>query len=212
MGEALEIQSKSLVSKPLKERKREAVLKAARESFLENGFAATSMDVVAARAGASKRTVYNHFASKEELFKSVIDEFHAWQFADARLPYNPQVEVRTQLLEIAQQEVEILCSPDYRAVYRLSLSELGMISELVKEKVSEEGADEHPFAGWVASASEAGVLVLNGDELAASHFIALLKGTFLWPVLIGYQEDMDKPQKDVAIESIVDMFLSRYKA
>ena len=59
----------------LSQRKRVDILEAARNEFLETGFRDTSMDRVAERAQVSKRTVYNHFPSKEVLFGAVIDRF-----------------------------------------------------------------------------------------------------------------------------------------
>lgn len=52
----------------LTDRKRVAIIDAAIEEFLAAGYDATSMDRIAARANVSKRTVYNHFPSKEALF------------------------------------------------------------------------------------------------------------------------------------------------
>ncbi|GAA3908382.1 TetR/AcrR family transcriptional regulator [Streptomyces lacrimifluminis] len=52
--------------------KRESILDAAVELFLELGFDQTSMDAVAAQAGVSKTTVYAHFGDKLELFRAVI--------------------------------------------------------------------------------------------------------------------------------------------
>ena len=51
---------------PLKltDRKRQAVVDAAIAEFRASGFEATSMDKIAATAGVSKRTVYNHFPVK----------------------------------------------------------------------------------------------------------------------------------------------------
>ena len=48
------------------EDKRSQILKAAELEFQEHGFQTTSMDRISARAGASKRTVYKHFESKEK--------------------------------------------------------------------------------------------------------------------------------------------------
>jgi AcrR family transcriptional regulator len=42
--------------------------------FVERGFSATKLDDIAARAGVSKGTLYLYFASKEELFKAVIQQ------------------------------------------------------------------------------------------------------------------------------------------
>ena len=58
--------------RPKSEAKAEAILGAAAELFLAQGFQGTSMDAVAKRAGVSKQTVYSHFANKEELFKACI--------------------------------------------------------------------------------------------------------------------------------------------
>lgn len=59
---------------------REHILLTAKDVFLEMGFERASMDVLAARAATSKRTLYAHFESKEKLFLAVVDlvrELHA---------------------------------------------------------------------------------------------------------------------------------------
>jgi AcrR family transcriptional regulator len=53
---------------------REAVLSAALEMFLQNGFAATRVEDIAQRAGVGKGSVYLHVRNKQELFQAVIDE------------------------------------------------------------------------------------------------------------------------------------------
>jgi AcrR family transcriptional regulator len=52
---------------------REHILLAAKDVFIEMGFERTSMDVVAARAATSKRSLYAHFESKDKLFLAVVD-------------------------------------------------------------------------------------------------------------------------------------------
>jgi TetR/AcrR family transcriptional regulator of autoinduction and epiphytic fitness len=58
----------------LTDRKREAIVRAAVEEFRASGYEATSMDRIAEVAGVSKRTVYNHFPSKEALFSMILEE------------------------------------------------------------------------------------------------------------------------------------------
>ena len=53
--------------------KRAQIIQAGKVVFLDNGFGAASMDVIAASAGVSKMTIYRHFRSKELLFAGVID-------------------------------------------------------------------------------------------------------------------------------------------
>ena len=46
---------------------------AARERFARDGYAATSLDAVAADAGVTKGSLYHHFANKLELFEAVFE-------------------------------------------------------------------------------------------------------------------------------------------
>jgi len=52
---------------------RNAILRAASDLFGRQGYAATSVDEIAAAAGVAKGAVYHHFASKERLFEPVLE-------------------------------------------------------------------------------------------------------------------------------------------
>ena len=56
------------------ERKRAAILQAAIDLFLKNGYSNTSMDAIAAKAGVTKQTVYAHCKSKDALFALIVTE------------------------------------------------------------------------------------------------------------------------------------------
>jgi AcrR family transcriptional regulator len=53
--------------------RRETILRGAATAFAAKGYAATSMEDVAAAAGITKLIVYRHFASKEELYDAVLE-------------------------------------------------------------------------------------------------------------------------------------------
>jgi len=59
---------------PARDPKEAAIIEAARVTFLAHGYDGASMDEIALTAGVSKRTVYNRFRSKEELFAAAIEE------------------------------------------------------------------------------------------------------------------------------------------
>lgn len=61
---------------------------AAIAEFRDNGFEVTSMDKIAATAGVSKRTVYNHFQSKEELFTEILHKLWSSSVAQLDVSYN----------------------------------------------------------------------------------------------------------------------------
>ena len=63
---------------------RRRILDAAYELFYRKGFARVSVDEVAALAKVTKRTLYYHFKSKDELLASVLDLHHEMALARVR--------------------------------------------------------------------------------------------------------------------------------
>jgi AcrR family transcriptional regulator len=53
--------------------RREQLLAAATQAFARTGFAATSLDDIAAAAGISRVLLYRHFDSKTDLYRAVLD-------------------------------------------------------------------------------------------------------------------------------------------
>lgn len=58
------------------EQTRSAILQAAYDLFLNTGYHGTSMRQIADRAGVALGGIYNHFSSKEEIFKSILVAYH----------------------------------------------------------------------------------------------------------------------------------------
>ena len=71
---------------------RAALLSAARELFAEHGFAATGREQIAERAGVTRGALYHHFASKELLFRAVVEEL--------------EVELGTKVMMAAAQSTD----------------------------------------------------------------------------------------------------------
>jgi AcrR family transcriptional regulator len=61
--------------------RRAGILDAARGAFAERGFHETSLDAVAERAGVSKALLYEHFASKRELYVAML-EMHVHELVE----------------------------------------------------------------------------------------------------------------------------------
>ena len=60
------------------EQTRNAILQAAHDLFVQQGYHGTSMRQIATRAGLALGGLYNHFASKEEVFQAVFLAFHPY--------------------------------------------------------------------------------------------------------------------------------------
>lgn len=117
--------------------KRARILEAARELFLRDGFGATSMDAVTARAGVSKATVYAHFAGKEELFACLVRETAA-SVLDGLPPLQPAGDVEAELVRYLRELRRAGFSEGLRW-HRLAIAEATRHPE-ISRLMSENGA------------------------------------------------------------------------
>lgn len=78
-------------------RARDAILKAAGERFMADGLRRTSIEAIATAAGVSRPTVYAHFASKDEVFRTIVTELHDEQLAAMEAAIDPADEVADRL-------------------------------------------------------------------------------------------------------------------
>ena len=117
-----------------------AILKGAMKEFLDNGYAATSMDKVAKSAGVSKATVYSHFGDQESLFGAVMEDLVKDKFqqtmgleAPQSLEQDPKIvlsAMATKMLENAQSD------RSFQDFMRIIIGESGRFPEIAKVYVN----------------------------------------------------------------------------
>src|SRR5215471_3439413 len=78
---------------------REDILAAAREAFLQRGYAGTTLAAVARDAGVVVETIYRGFGGKAGLFKAVVEAAVAGGTARAQVPVEQRPAVRAVLEE-----------------------------------------------------------------------------------------------------------------
>lgn len=118
--------------RPKDEEKRQAILSAAFHQFLEKGYAAASLEAVAAAAGVSKMTVYGHFQDKATLFGAVVAKGCGTVTATlAELP-DPPADLRRALTTYGCSFVAFLRKPEVLQIDRLLAVEAPQHPELAK--------------------------------------------------------------------------------
>ncbi|MEV4067626.1 TetR/AcrR family transcriptional regulator [Nonomuraea dietziae] len=194
------------------ERNRQAIVAAARDMFVRDGFD-TNMDVIAAAAGVSKVTVYNHFRSKEELFTEVIgqamDEAHA-TLAEVRAHLVDTEDVREALTRTARAMVEAATDPSRLALRNLVTSELRRFPEL-GQSYQQRG----PGRSAAALGEVFGDLCARGQLAIADMEVAVIQffGLTVYPHLIvsSIGATLGQDLTDRLIADGVDTFLSRHR-
>lgn len=98
-----------------------AIIAAATEIFLAEGYEGAAMDAIAARTGVPKSTLYNRYPDKKALLRAVLRERLAqWAIADA--DDGPGGDLEARLKRYAAAMVVRAISPELRAVFSLVAS------------------------------------------------------------------------------------------
>lgn len=195
---------------PLKltDRKRQAIVDAAIAEFRVSGFESTSMDKIAATAGVSKRTVYNHFPSKDELFAQILHELWNNAAAQADQPYNPAVPLRDQLLALLWRKMAMLQDSYFLDLARVAIAESIHSPERAQEMVTRLTRKEEEASVWLRAAQADGKLPKADPVLAPLMISGQLKTFAFWPQVTLNQPPLDPAMQKKVVEATVDMFLA----
>lgn len=192
----------------LSQEKTAAILAGAMQEFLEQGYAATTMDKVAAAAGVSKATVYSHFQDKEALFKAIIQKMAQEKClalcSNEHKDYlqgTPDVVLRylaNNMLDSTTRDQQFL------AFVRLVIGESGRFPELARIFIqSFDRAGREELSQYLASCSE---LKLTDPEATAYLFIGSLVN-FLIHQEIMHGKDVLLMERDRFVDSLIDLII-----
>lgn len=194
----------------LTDRKREAIVRAAVEEFRSAGYEATSMDRIAAVAGVSKRTVYNHFPSKEELFALILEELWHSSVASVELPYRADQPLDVQLLQLLRQKLDLLGDANFIDLARVAMAEIIHSPERAQAIVCRMGEKESGVSAWIRTAIADGRLREVDPEFAGHQLQGLVKSFAFWPQVTMGQAPLAPAERTRVAESAVAMFLGFY--
>ena len=167
------------------------------------------MDRIAELAGASKRTVYNHFGSKDALFRAVVARLIDEVTALKQVAWDPDRPLPDQLAEFARAKSILAEDEASLSLLRVVFGVFIKRPELVQDVVARATEAEHGLVRWLRDADAAGRLAVPDPELAAEVFWALSAGALFWPQL--FEGPLDAQARDAMTAEIVETFLARYQ-
>lgn len=195
----------------LTDRKRDAIVQAAIGEFREHGFNGTSMDRVAAAAEVSKRTVYNHFPSKEELFEAIL--MLMWERSQSldEQPYDAQQPLREQLLALMGRKMVLLNDASFIDLSRVAMADMMHTPERARAIATKLSAKEEGLPRWLRAAQQDARLRPTMEvPYAAQQLQGMVKAFAFWPQLAMGQPPLSPPQQAQVLGDAVDMFLGFY--
>jgi AcrR family transcriptional regulator len=173
------------------EAKRVSVVEAAACVFCREGYAGANIDLIAAEAGVSRQTVYNHHGDKEKLFVAVVHELtercNAGIFATfATFPDQP-TDLEADLIAFAvRMNRNCICSRDGRFLRKLIQAEGERYPELFAEwRERGPGRTWSALAARFARLAFAGHLSIGDPDVAARQFMALVNAELQITFMLG---------------------------
>lgn len=195
--------------RPVDPAKRDAIIAAAAHAFFEQGYAASTIEGIAADAGVSKVTIYNHFGDKRALLCAAVECECERMRGHFEIGSGTGGSLRDRLLAIGTAMVAFLSRPEMIQFERRIAAETEHDPDIGLAFL-----DNGPrrmkaaFAALLERMRSQGELDIPDPVLAAEQFASLCKGMGDLERRFGAPAD---PVRDAQrIEGAVEVFLRAY--
>lgn len=179
----------------IRQEKKQIILETALELFAENGFYATSMSMIAKKAGISKGLAYNYFESKNDILEEIVEQGFQ-EVKDLMDPNHDGILTDEEFVSFLEKSFEMVGKElrHWKLYYSLMLQPI--VSESFNEKYAQ--AAEPFFAMMYEFIASKGSRDPEGDMMIIS---AMLEGAMLYAVVASDIFPLDK-MKDKIIDGI----------
>jgi AcrR family transcriptional regulator len=162
--------------------KRRAIVAGALRLFARDGYTRAALDAIAAEAGVSNRTIYNHFADKADLFQAVIHD-STERVANAMVDIidrhlSKVVDLESDLIDFGVAWLGVLTSelaPHFALIRQIN-AEREHVPAAALQLWRRTGPERtrHELAQRLRRIAERGELTMDDPTRAAGHLILLI--------------------------------------
>ncbi|WP_178863086.1 TetR/AcrR family transcriptional regulator [Thiomicrorhabdus cannonii] len=187
--------------------RQQKLLEVAERAFLQNGYAATSVNEIVRQAGGSLGTLYRQFGNKLGLFEAVFKKKSQEIFA----PFDDDAlwsdDMAKSLYTFGHTLQHIALSADGVAIYRLVVSENNLDQGEIQKIFYRHGPQTaiRVLARYLEKQMKAQRIELLNAELAAQQFLEMIKGPFVLRALFG--ESLAEQELETALNQAIMLFL-----
>jgi AcrR family transcriptional regulator len=183
--------------------RRRQLIAAAADLFLHKGYHATTMDDVARCAGMSKKTVYQVFSSKSELFDALLSDW----FAPVTAPIESDGPPRQVLADALSRLANFALSERQVLLMRLMIAETSC-SEEIATALDRQclGKGKGALAQWLAAQTAVGALKIDNPIEAANMLFFSAVGDFLMRRLLRTRPQPTGEEIAARIDHTVEAF------
>ena len=188
-------------------RKHQAILDAASEVLAERGIGA-SIEEVARRACVSKQTIYNHYHSKTELVRILVERRRSVVTAtlDEAPPDQP---LEVTLARYATAILKAMMTPASLQLMRMAITSTTEMPELARAIYDAGiGAASRQLADYLSRRPE---LEVENPRRAADVFVGMATGRLQTRLLMGVETGFEHDQILTRASEVADRFVRAYR-
>lgn len=193
---------------PASQRRRQEIVLAAKQVFFEDGYQRASMDRIAEVARTTKRTVYDHFGSKDALFAAVID-FGCQVFVEGLpKPAELSTDIAQALTAFTSGLGAMITTPDSIRFQRMVIAEAERHPEFARRLYDAAFlAPERVLGAYLTAQIAAGRLAKHDVGTPTRMFVDLATASGRTRALLAVKDEEEEKRSSAALKDMIATYL-----
>jgi AcrR family transcriptional regulator len=192
---------------------RQVIYEAARHEFSNNGYAATSIESVARRAGVSTKTLYRLIPNKAALFEGMVSDRTDRFLSGIDLEAIDHSEIEEALHAALMACADLALDKEVVALQSMVLQEAGKFSDLAGT-FYRNGIQRvvKALADWLTMQQDRGLIELDDAQEVAGMLLGMVADAPRRATMFGGLPLPSRPQIEARVRKCVGVFLRGYRA
>jgi AcrR family transcriptional regulator len=187
---------------------RQIIFDAARHEFAGNGYAATSTDMIARRAGVSTKTLYRLIPNKAALFEAMVADRLDRFLANVNLQAVDHADIEEALYAALVACADLALDPEVVALHRMVLQETGKSSDIAPT-FYRHGPQRTvaALADWLRVQQKRGLIALDDIDEAAGMLLGMATSAPQRAAIFGGEPLPQRAQIEARLRRCAKLFL-----
>jgi AcrR family transcriptional regulator len=187
---------------------RQIIFDAARQEFAANGYAATSTDMIARRAGVSTKTLYRLIPNKAALFEAMVADRLDRFLANVNLQAVDHADIEEALYAALVACADLALDPEVVALHRMVLQETGKSSDIAPT-FYRHGPQRTvaALADWLRVQQKRGLIALDDIDEAAGMLLGMATSAPQRAAIFGGEPLPQRAQIEARLRRCAKLFL-----
>ncbi len=191
------------------EETRTVILEAARYEFSHTGYAATSMESVARRAGVSTKTLYRLYPNKAAVFEAMVAERIDVFVSVVKLRACDGSHIEPALTEALTVCADLMLDGEVIALQRVIAGDSDKFPDIAETFFHKAiTPTQTALANWLRAQQKRGTIVLDDADSAAGMLLGMLAMQPLRATMFGHRPAPTKAERAARAAACAKLFLS----